>query len=400
MEKTKNIDYKLFFAVLLLIVFGLMMISSVSVYSSFEVTSDSMTGNIYNYFYLKKSIGHIFLSLFLLFIMTKVNVSFFEKNAKYFYTFALVLLMLVLVKWLSLKWASWWLDIPWLPSIQPTEFAKVAIIVFLAFFLKKYNWLIKTFTWWLLPFLLITGSMTLLVWLQPDFWTLLIILPVLGIMYFSAGASYKHILWLLAIWLVFFWLIYVAWDYDKKTGKRLNSLWYITLRVDNLFGLNEFASSKKSKYQTEQWLIAIGSGWFSGKGFWNSIQKYGYLPEAQWDLIFAIIVEELWFLGGFGIIIIYLFIGYRGYRIAYHVQDSFAKYAAIGITSRILFQAFINIWVTLNVVPLTWVTLPFVSYGGSSMLSLWIGLWVLLCISREIDDGTNYSRLKRNKFML
>jgi len=136
-------------------------------------------------------------------------------------------------------------------------------------------------------------------------------------------------------------------------------------------------------FQTQQALISIGSGGFGGLGFGKSIQKFGYLPEVQGDFIFSVIAEEFGFFGVSCLMGLFLFIFYRGMLIVVQVKDLFGKYLAFGITSLITLQAFINIGVNLNVVPLTGVTLPFVSYGGSSLLFSMIGVAILLNISRE-----------------
>jgi cell division protein FtsW len=120
-------------------------------------------------------------------------------------------------------------------------------------------------------------------------------------------------------------------------------------------------------------------------GFGKSIQKFWYLPEAQGDFIFSVIVEELWFLGSTLLISLYLFIVYRGFHIAMSVKDLFWRYVAFGVTFLIFMQAFINIGVNLNIIPLTWITLPFVSYGGSSLMSLLLAVGILLNISRSIE---------------
>lgn len=404
MEK-KPVDYKLFFTVLFLIIFWMIMISSVSVYSSFRVT-DLMVKNwtiseAYNYFYVIRNIIHVSSSLLCLWLIVKINYTFFEKNAKYIFWFCLVLLVIVLVMWMTLKWARWWLNIPWIPfTIQPTEFLKIWLVIYLAAFLKKFKWNLSDFHKWFIPFLTIIWFVLFLVWLQPDFWTIMVILPVSVIMFFYAWANIKHLLILILLWIFLSVSVYLIWDYDKKTWKNLNSLWYITQRIDNFLSNNVDAIKNKTiNYQTEQALIAIWSWWFKWLWFWKSIQKFWYLPEVQWDFIFSVIVEELWFLWWITIILFYCYIWYRWFYIASKSPDVFAQLTAIWISSLILMQAFINIWVNLNIVPLTWITLPFISYWGSSLLALMISLWILLNISRYINEKSDYSRLNKNKII-
>lgn len=405
----KNIDYKLFFSILALIIFWMMMISSVSVYSSFRVTSIQanawLIDSAYNYFYVLRNISHIIISLIVLWFMVKINYTFFEKNSKYFFWISIVLLFYVLINWIANWWARWWINIPWVPfTIQPTEFLKLALIVFLAAFFKKYHSLLKDFKKWFLPFLWIIWLLVVLIWLQPDFWTIMVIVPVSVIMYFYAWMNIKHLLWMVALWFILILSVYSFWKYDKtslETIKETRTKFsYITDRIDNFLADNKDAIKNKTiNYQTEQALIAIWSGWFNWKWFGWSIQKFWYLPEVQWDFIFSVIIEELGFLWGLTILMLYLYIWYRWFYTANRVKDKFAQLTAVWISSRILIQAFINIWVNLNIVPLTWITMPFVSYWWSSILSLMMGLAILLWISRHTKEFNNFSRKEKNKLM-
>lgn len=387
----KQVDYKLFFTVFSLIIFGMIMISSVSVYSSYKVTSlmakTWAISDAYNYFYVFRSIVHVVISLVLLLIFVKIPYKYYEKHAKWLFVWSLVLLVTVLIIWASWNWARGWIDLPFLPfAIQPTEFLKITLIIYLAYFFKQNHKNITSFQNSFMPFLAIIGFVALLIALQPDFWTILILVPLSVIIFFSAGANVKYLWVLFLMWMLFATMIYNIWKYDKTVPDSRNKLSYITDRVDNFLDDSEDSIKNKTiNYQTEQGLIAIWSGWFSGLWFGASVQKFGYLPEVQWDFIFSVIVEELGFLGAFVLILLYLFIWYRWFYIAFHSSDLFARYVSIGITSRFLMQAFINIGVNLNVIPLTWVTLPFVSYGWSSLISSIIWLSILLNISRDID---------------
>lgn len=397
----KSVDYKLFFAVLIIVIFGMIMVSSVSVYPSFRVT-DIMVRNweiaeSYNYFYVLRNISHVVFSMIVLWIIVKIPYRFFEKYAKVIFYISISLWVSVLFIWSMWNWAKWWINLPFLPfAIQPTEFLKLALILYLAYFFKKYKSYIHTFDNWFLPYLWIISWVLLLVWLQPDFWTIMVIIPVSVIMFFMAWANIRYLFLLFILWIFLVFSIYFMWNYDKKTGENLNKLWYVTQRIDNF--LNDEKEAIKNKtinYQTEQALIAIWSWWFSGLWFWQSIQKFWYLPEVQWDFIFSAIVEELWFIWAFWLLCIYIYIWYRGFYIYSKVSDNFAKFVAIWVSSWILMQAFVNIWVNINIIPLTWITLPFISYWGSSLLSLTIWFAILLNISRHIEEKPKYSRLKK-----
>lgn len=399
MEKT--VDYKLFFAILSLIIFWMIMISSVSVYSSFLLTIKQYTSWLiqepYNYFYVIRNIYHVLISLLILWLISKIPYVFFQKRIKQFSLLIIFLLVYVIIRWTVYWWASWWIIIPFLPSIQPTEFLKFFFILFLAYFFKINNQSLSDFKTGFLPFLWILLIVVILVALQPDFGTLMVLLPVSFIMFYIASNNIKHLLISIALaFLLVIW-VYFAWDYDKKTLKNNNTFWYVTQRIDNFLSDKKKAiASRTINYQTEQGLIAIWSWWFWWLGFWKSIQKFGYLPEVQGDFIYSVIIEELWLISSIILVSVYLYIWYRWFYIASRVDDLFAKYSAIWISSWILVQAFINIWVNLNIVPLTWITLPFISYWWSSLLALSLAVWFLLNVSRHMKEEKIYSRLYKN----
>lgn len=401
MKTESNVDYKLFFVVLILIIFWMIMISSVSIYPSFKVTTWMQNAGIieeaYNYFYVRKNIFHVLLSLFLLAVVVKLPYQIFEKYAKQFFACILVLLVAVLLIWPSWNGARWWIDLPFLPfAIQPTEFLKFTTIIFLAYLFKLQHKKIKSFKHSFVPFSAILWVILLLVGMQPDFWTIMVVIPMSVMMFFIAWANVRYLLILAILWVFLSLWVYLWWKHDKAVSWDENKLSYITDRIDNFLTDSKSAISKKTiHYQSEQALIAIWSWGFTGLWFWKSIQKYGYLPEVQWDFIFSVIAEELWFVWVLVLLSMFSYISYRAFYISYYSVDLFARYYAFWFACWILLQAFINIWVNLNIVPLTWITLPFVSYGWSSLLSLCIGLWLLLNISRYID--TSKTRMWRKK---
>ncbi len=391
----KQVDYKLFFTVFALIIFWMVMISSVSVYSSFRVTSilekSWSIEQAYNYFYVIKNIIHVFLAMIVLIFVVKIPYLWYEKNVKYLFWWALVVMFYVLFFWTTWNWATWWINIPWLPfAIQPVEFLKISLILFLAYFLKKNKQKLHTFYEWFLPFFWIMFLIVMILWLQPDFGSVLVIVPIMVAMFFVSWARVKYLLTFFVFWIILLLSVYNLWKYDKTNPETRNKLSYITDRIDNFITDEKEQIAKKTiNYQTEQWLIAIWSWGFFGLWFWQSIQKFWYLPEVQWDFIFSVIIEELWFLWWLILLLVYSYIWYRGYRISYYSSDLFAKYVAFGITTRILVQTFINVWVNLNIVPLTWLTLPFVSYWWSSLLALTLALAIILNISRYNDFDIN-----------
>ncbi len=175
----KSVDYKLFFTVLFLIIFWMIMISSVSVYSSFRVTDlmvkKWLIDEVYNHFYVIRNISHVLLSLVVLIIFVKIPYIYFEKYSKIFFLWTILLLVIVLIIWSSWNWARGWINLPFLPfAIQPTEFLKFTLIIYLSYFFKRYKSFLHTFSDWLLPFIFILWVLILLIWAQPDFWTIMV----------------------------------------------------------------------------------------------------------------------------------------------------------------------------------------------------------------------------------
>ncbi len=398
--KTKAIDYSLFFIVFALMIFWMIMISSVSVYPSYKVTSAMVAlwklKEANNSFYLLRNISHVIISLLTLGLFTKMSYKYLEKYAKQIFGWAIIFLIIVLFVWVTYNWARWWINIPFIPfSLQPSEFLKLWLIIYMAYFLKRRKWEISSLHEWLIPFLIIVSVVVIPLALQPDFGTVLIVVPISVIMFFIAWWNIKHLWALFLIGLIFVMGVYFAWKVSEWSKR--NTITYITERFDNFLSDNKTSIQDKTiNFQTLQWLIAIWSWWFFWLGFWKSIQKFWYLPEVQWDFIFSVIWEELWFIWILFLLLLYLMIAYRWFSIAQRVNDPFGKYLAVWLTSWIMIQTFVNIWVNLNIIPLTWITLPFISYGWSSLLSLMIWVWILLNISR--DSEYEKTKVSANKF--
>lgn len=391
-----QIDYKLFFAVFSLIIFWMIMISSVSVYSSFTITDWES-----NNYFLIRNIIHIAISSFLLVIIAKTPYKFFQKYSHIFLWIWILALLAVLIVWSRYHWAKWWLVIPWLPfAIQPTEFTKVAIVLFLSSMFAKYKWRISHFKKWFLPYIWLIWMIVLLIAMQPDFGSILVILPVSTILFFVAWWNVRHLFVMWSLWIVLIFSVYFMWKYNPEeivTREDRPTFAYIYDRI-NSFLWKEVNEEKSSwvLYQQDQWLIAIWTGWLFWVWFGSSVQKFWYVPQVEWDFIFSVIVEELWFLWALMLIWVYLFIWYRCFVLATNSKDDFSKYFAIWIWSRILMQAFVNLWVNLKLLPNTWITLPFVSYWGSSLMSLAIWIAILLGISRDVDKELKTRTNKRN----
>lgn len=283
--KSKNIDYSIFFIVFSLVIFGMIMISSVSVYPSFKVTSlmvaKGALSDPNNYFYLLKNITHVILGFILFAVVVKTPYTIFEKYAKQIFIAGLLSLVLVLFIGVTYNGARGWINVPFLPfSLQPVEFMKFGLIVYLAHFLKRRQSQMSNLENGFIPYMANFVFVIFLLILQPDFGSILILTPIVVIMFFVGGGNVKHLMASALIFFVFAISIYGLGKHKDDSDR--GSLSYITDRVDNFLADNQTAIQNKTiNFQTEQGLIAIGSGGFFGLGFGKSIQKFGYLPEVE-----------------------------------------------------------------------------------------------------------------------
>lgn len=367
-------DYLLSILIFILVVFGLIMVSSASVVQSFENTGDT-------YYYFKHQlVWGVIVGLVAMFIFSRIPYEKFKKIGGVMLVVTFVLLIMVLIFGATLGGSKSWFIIGGI-SMQPTEFVKLLFVVYLAVWLEKRQAKLSDFKEGFVPFLILLGAISILIALQPDLGTLSIIIITAIIVYFVAGGRIKHILGLLAASVVaFFGLIKIF----PHAATRFTAFLHPELDPQGI------------GYQINQALLAIGSGGVIGMGLGNSRQKFNYLPEASGDSIFAIIGEELGFVWVVALVLLFALVAYRGYKIAKNVDDTFGKLVAVGITSWIIFQAFINIAGILNLMPFTGIPLPFISYGGSSMLSILIATGILLNISRYTkEENGNVPRRRR-----
>lgn len=352
-------DLALLISVIGLTMFGLFMIYDASSYVAFRDFGDK-------YNYVKDQILWIILGFAALSV-----VSFFDYHK--FYNLALpiligsiVLLFLVLVPGLGIKvlGARRWIDLGFF-VIQPSEFVKLALTIYLSawFSVKEKGRFVA--------FLLLIGLVLFLVMLQPDMGTATIILGEAIILYFLSGGSILHILSLIPVVGVGGLGMILLEPYRAK---RLATF------------LNPDQGILSSSYHLRQILIALGSGGVFGVGIGNSLQKYAYLPESTTDSIFAIIAEEIGFIGVVILILVMLFVIYRGFYIAVRAKDNFGKLLAGGIISVLAIQTIVNLGAQTALFPLTGVPLPFISYGGSALIVNLFSVGILLNISRQSHE--------------
>jgi len=354
-------DYFFLTLVFVLVVFGLVMLTSASSDLAVEKFNDS-------YFYLKHQIiyglslgvvGFLFSAFFYYRRWKKLAVALLIFNI-------LLLILVFTPLGFNTKGATRWIDIGG-ATIQPGELLKMIFIIYLSAWLSKTRRRKKTFTSGLLPFWILVAIVGGLLILQPATTTSVIIGAVSLIVYFMSGAKLKFILaTILGGMLILAMLIFAA----PYRFKRFNTF------------LHPEENKLSDAYHINQALIAIGSGGLTGVGYGKSTTKLNYLPEPIGDSIFAVIAEELGFIGSASLISVFTLLIWRGLRIAKKIPDQFAKLVVIGFTATIGIQAFINIASISNLIPLTGVPLPFISYGGTSLAVFMTMSGIIINISR------------------
>jgi cell division protein FtsW len=357
----KRSDYLLSIAIFALVLFGLIAIYSVSKYYSLQITN-----NATDKYYLERQLVWVVVGCIAWIVTQSVDYRFWQKNSKYMLVATIVLLIIpILLGASSTSNASRWISIGGL-NFQPAELAKLTLIIYLSgWFSKKSEEgkIAKTGPY----FLALMALVAVLMLVQKDLGTLAVIVGIAGAIYLMSGAPSIHMFIGGGLAALLLWLAVKIEPY------RLARITAFINPEKDLLG---------SGYHIQNALIAIGSGGLLGLGFGQSKQKYLYLPEAHTDSIFAIISEELGFLRASLVVIVIGFIAFRGYRIARLAPDPFSRLMAVGITTWLIWQSFINIAAMLSIIPLTGVPLPFVSYGGSSLLILLAATGILLNISK------------------
>ena len=363
--KKNNIDLILFFAVVIISIFGVMMI-----YSSSNIWAEYKFDDAFKY--LKSQSIFLIVGLILMIIISKIPYTYYLDKANIILLVCFFLLILVIIPGIGTvrNGSRSWFGIGGF-GIQPSEFMKLSLIIFVSKYLYKNEKSISNIKKGVLPILGITLIVFALIMLQPDFGTgVIIVMSVVGLLFIS-GVSMKFFIVALVFGILGAVALIVVAPYRFKRILSFLDPW-----IDPL----------GSGFQAIQSLFAIGPGGLLGLGLGNSIQKHFYLPEPQTDFIFAIISEELGFLGIVIVSALFLTIIYRGFKISLNSKDSFSKYLAFGITFQLAFQTLLNLMVVVSLIPITGVTLPFLSYGGSSLLITLCEMGVLLNISRYVKE--------------
>lgn len=348
-------DRWLILAITVLSLFGVLMVYDSSVAIAIRDFSDQ-------YYYVREQLKWLVVGGMAAFICSKIKYSVWHQLALPFLLVTMGLLLLVFIPGVGVKalGAHRWINFGFF-ILQPAELTKLVMVVYLS------AWFSSPEKKRFFSFLLLIAMTVGLVLLEPDLGTSLIILGIALLLYFFSGAPARHIFLLFPVIIAATVLLAVIAPYRMQ-------------RLTTFF--NPKNDPLGSSYQIRQVLIGLGSGGWTGVGIGKSRQKYEYLPEANTDSIFAIIGEEVGFIGAFATILVFLFIIWRGFRIASRSPDVFARLLTLGISSWVAIQTMINLGAMVRIIPLTGVPLPFVSYGGSSLIILFAAMGILLNISR------------------
>jgi cell division protein FtsW len=351
---------------------ALCLVGAVMVFSASAVTAREQYGN--GYYFLVRQLLWLVIGLAGMFALMQVDYRRLREPRFVFGFLSVVFFMLAGVFFLDRSHQTHrWIRLgP--ASLQPSEVAKLAVILFLAWFLEERrrprNFGVNNVAHTLVPALGVVLLMAGLVVLEPDLGTSVEIFVIALAMLFVAGLSEKYIFGAgaAAMPAVYLAVVHVSYRYERVMAF-----------------LHPDADPQGHGFQLMQSLIAVGSGGFTGVGLMESKQKLFYLPEAHTDFIYAVLCEELGFVGGVLVLALFATYGWRGMRAALHAPDDFGRFLALGITVMVISQALINLGVVLGMMPTKGIPLPFISYGGSSLFVMLLATGVLLNIAQQAD---------------
>lgn len=374
-------DYSLLLVVLFLIGFGLIMVYSSSSYNA----STSASFNYDAAYFLKKQAFASGLGIIAMFVVAFIPYRFWERFATLGYLVSAVLIALVLTPLgIEANGAKRWLNLG--ISVQPAEIAKLAMILFLASLICKMGKTIRTAKgFWTVA--AVPVPICLMVWkITNNMSSAIIIFGIAFLMLFVASPEYKKFFLMGGIVIAVAAVLVIG--LTTMDVEALQEKGFRSARILAWLSPEDYASD--TGFQTLQSLYAIGSGGLFGKGIGQSMQKLGYLPEVQNDMIFALICEELGIFGGICVIMLFALLIWRCMVIASNASDLFGALLVVGVLGHIAIQVILNIAVVTNTIPNTGISLPFISYGGSSIMFLLVEMGLVLSVGRgiRIKDNT------------
>jgi len=372
--QTGGIDVALVMAVAALLAVGLVMVYSTTYALGFRLYGDP------NYFLIRQGIW-VAVGAAVLLVMTQIQYTGWQRISILVMAGMLLLLAVLLIfggeRFGGRRWFFG-------GSVQPSELAKLAVVIYIADWLSSKGEQIRDVTYGLIPFAILIGVVTGLILLQPDFSTSMLIAATAFAMFFVAGAEVKQLAISFLVGGLALAILILQAPYRLER---------IAVFLDPM------SDPSEEGYQIVQTLRALVRGGVTGQGLGNSQQKLGALPAAHTDAIFAVLGEELGLIGGLVVIGLFAILAYRGFRIAQDAPDTFGMMLATGVTAWLAFQALINIAVVTSTMPFTGIPLPFISFGGSSLVTSMAGVGLLLNISKysavERDARTPVRRRDR-----
>ena len=371
------LDIPFLMLTLLLLAIGVVMVLSASYASAFYDLNKETGGNA-TYYFARQLIFAV-LGIGIMFVASRFPMSFYRRFSFLVLGIAIVLLMAVLVVGTKSNGARRWIIIAG-QSIQPSEIAKIGVILAFATLICRYKNLMGTFKYGVMPFAVILLVIVGLLFLEPHLSASIIIIALGAVMMFIGGA---RLFWFLGGLAGVGGLFVLAVTVLQYSSERI-SAWR-----------DPFADTGDTGYQIVQSLYAIGSGGLFGLGLGQSRQKYLYLPEEHNDFIFSIISEELGFIGAILILTLFALLIVRGYWIAMHSRDRYSFLVCTGVTSLLALQVILNVAVCTNLIPCTGISLPFFSYGGSALLMQLGEMGIILSVSRDIPTQKTVRRTRK-----
>lgn len=353
----------------MLVIFLLLIIGMVTVFTSSYVWAEYKYDDMF--FFVKRQMLFAGIGVILMLLIMAFPYQIWMKYSKIILLGCFTLLILVLIPGIGMVrgGAQSWIGIGAF-SIQPSEFAKLGLMMFLSMKLATKQKYITSFKKGFFPLLLLVFATFGMIMLQPDLGTGVVLILTCVVMIFVAGARISHFVGIGLLGIVAFVFLILSAPY----------------RISRITAfLNPWEDPLGDGFQIIQSLYALGPGGLMGTGLGKSLQKYFYLPEPQTDFIFAILGEELGFLGGTFLLILFVILFWRGIKIALAAPDAFGRYLALGIVSMITLQVLINISVVIGLIPVTGITLPYLSYGGSSLTLTLCSSGILLSISKSAN---------------
>ncbi len=378
MQEENRIDWFMFGIAATLAVFGAMMVYSASAMFSLKETE---SGSQYIYFF--KQISFTIAGLASMYVLSRVDYHIFQRPEVVYGVLAITVILLVAVfAFPPINGARRWIRFGGV-SFQPSELAKIALPIFLAYYLTKKEELVGDLREVVFPCLAGLGILGGLVFLEKDLGTTIVLCAIFSAVYFAAGARLVHIAVVGAVMM----LVGIC------------AIAFAPWRVERMMAfLDPYAHAKDEAYQVVQSLYAIGSGGVFGEGFAKGHQKLFYLPYPYSDFIFSVVGEELGLVGTLAVVIAFGLLLWRGARVAVLAPDRFGNLLAIGIITGIIVQALFNISVVTSLLPAKGIPLPFISYGGSSVMVTLVGVGILLSISRfAVEDNRRDAATRREK---